>query len=420
MTIDLMTYEPRGDKQNSDFFETYRLKVFERRTSSGLGNLLGDIKALVVQVETDEALPYLQELYAMTNYRLQAGYVSKTHKIYWLANSPEQPAYIVLEPLDHDFCDDFSRLNKLYPNSRPKPNARYIGEIIHTKNLNETQKILESHDFNFHNPGTSPNPFYCNKHFKFTQISNLSCNALGYVSHDIHDHTAFDLGQPFTLTKSQQAALDKVAQFSSDKGLDKLILGIDHMATRILAAEREDAILELLSLTNYYFWGAYNIADMNSSTNVNRSLHGKDRHSPAKVFTANNTPFMVNSFEGLPMPTENFVRNYGRRMHHIAYEIKDGDHATGVKNLDYVIDTLRDEGNIAFLAKVFGECHDEPNLKQIFSRHSQYTYLITEYVERCHGFDGFFTKDNVAALTEAAGQDEALKKHADSHGHVFD
>jgi hypothetical protein len=41
--------------------------------------------------------------------------------------------------------------------------------------------------------------------------------------------------------------------------------------------------------------------------------------------------------------------------------------------------------------------------------------LITEYVERCHGYEGFFTRDNVAALTAAAGADERY-----DHGHVFD
>ncbi len=62
-----------------------------------------------------------------------------------------------------------------------------------------------------------------------------------------------------------------------------------------------------------------------------------------------------------------------------------------------------------------GECKDEPNLKQIFSAASPYSVLITEYIERCHGYEGFFTWDNVAALTEAAGQAERYE-----HGHVFD
>ena len=34
------------------------------------------------------------------------------------------------------------------------------------------------------------------------------------------------------------------------------------MATRILAGEREDALLEYLTVAPYYFWGAYNIHEM--------------------------------------------------------------------------------------------------------------------------------------------------------------
>ena len=70
---------------------------------------------------------------------------------------------------------------------------------------------------------------------------------------------------------------------------------------------------------------------------------------------------------------------------------------------------------VGFLAHVVGECRDTPNLKQIFSKKSDYSLLITEYVERCHQFEGFFTRDNVAALTEAAGEDERF-----AHGHVLD
>ena len=211
------------------------------------------------------------------------------------------------------------------------------------------------------------------------------------------------------------ARLEAAEAKAAEKGVDSLILGVDHMATRILAGEREDAILEFLTMSNYYFWGAYNIADQNSSTNVNRNPYvDDDKKSPAKVFTANNTPSFVNSFENLPMPTEDFVRNFGKRMHHVAYEVVDGDHASGEKNVDFVVDTLKDDG-VAFLAHVVGECKDEPNLKQIFSKHSAYSILITEYVERCFGYEGFFTKSNVAELTKAAGEDERYH-----HGNVFD
>ncbi len=172
-------------------------------------------------------------------------------------------------------------------------------------------------------------------------MSDHTFNSIGYSQHDLSDIEHFDLGQPFCLTESQKTSLNKIDAFSKTTGIKPLMKGIDHLATRILAGEREDAILEFLCLSNYYFWGAYNIGDMNSSTNVNRVAHGHDIESPAKVFTANNTPFMINSFEKLPMPTENFVRNYGRRMHHIAIEIADGDHSSNMKNIDFVIDILK-------------------------------------------------------------------------------
>lgn len=409
--IDPLKYRPKGDKQNSEYFQEYKDKIYQRRRSSGLEDLYGDMCAIIVQVQTGDALHYLSEIYAMMPYRYKASYISSTHKFYCLVNTEHAPAFIVMEPLNPDFRDDITRLNKMYPNAREKCNARYVGEIFKTADLMETRKILMEQDFNFHRADQTENKFYCNAHILFTRLSDFTYNCVGYTEKSIFDFDSLELGQRFYLTTQQEQILERCQQFSQEKGLDVLMKGVDHMATRILAGEREDAILEFLCLSNYYFWGAYNISDMNSSTNVNRVPHGMDISSPAKVFTANNTPFMVNSFKGLPMPTENFVRNYGRRMHHIAIEIVDGNHASGVKNIDYAVDTLRDELQIGFLANVFGECKDKPDLKQIFSKHSPYSILITEYVERCHNFDGFFTKDNVAALTQAASLDEEVKAH---------
>ncbi|MDF1756857.1 MAG: hypothetical protein P1U74_00930 [Legionellaceae bacterium] len=418
--INPFKYSPVGDKKNSDYFNEYRVKIYERRKSSGLDKLIGNIQAVVVQVQTGDATSYLQELYYMMPYRYYKSYISDTHKIYILKNTDNSPLFFVLEPLDLNFEDDLTRANRMYPNSREKFNARYVGEILKCEDLLETQKILTSHDFHFQDSETVPNKFFANEHVLFTRMSGYTFNSTGYSQHNMLDVDKFDYGQPFELSLSQQEVLQKIDDFTKSSGIKPLMRGIDHLATRILSDEREDAILEFLCLSNYYFWGAYNIGDMNSSTNVNRAISGNDIQSPAKVFTANNTPFMVNSFKNLPMPTENFVRNYGRRMHHIAIEVADGDHGSNMKNLDFVIDVLKNKANISFLAKIFGECKDEPDLKQIFSKHSQLSILITEYVERCHNFDGFFTKQNVAALTEAAGLDEIVKQHHLQKGVIGD
>lgn len=97
----------------------------------------------------------------------------------------------------------------------------------------------------------------------------------------------------------------------------------------------------------------------------------------------------------------------------MALEVADGE-TNGEKNVDYVVRKLEEAG-IPFLADVVGECTDTPNLKQIFSRSSSHSLLITEYVQRCMGYEGFFTRENVASLTEAAGQEERYE-----HGNVFD
>jgi hypothetical protein len=415
MSFDYASYAPKGDKKNSAFFEEYRTKIYERRRSSGVDDLVGNMKAAIVQVEAGDGIATMAELHRMTPYRHHSSYQAETHKYHVLHNKPEFPTVIILEPNSNSYEDYVSRLNCLYPLSRAKPNTRYIGEIFHSSDFTTLRDMLESQYIRFEYKGDTKNPFFTAENILFSGVSDFTGNRVGYSAGDFNDPKSMAFGKEIALTAAENKALKEAVAFSEEHGLLDLMLGYDHMATRILAGEREDAILEFLTMVPYYFWGAYNISEMNSSTNVTRCpTVSDDKMSPAKVFTANNTPSFVNSFERLPMPTENFVRNYGRRLHHMAVEVLDGDHNSGQKNVDYVVGVLGQQG-VPFLAHVVGECKDSPDLKQIFSKHSPHTLLITEYIERCKKFDGFFTKSNVAALTEAAGKDERYQ-----HGHVFD
>jgi hypothetical protein len=412
--IDLATYKPQGDKKNSDFFEEYLPKVYDRREESGLPELVGRMVGVAVQVEHGDALNYLAELAVMGPYRIVEARLSETHRIYVLRSQPEFPRLFVLEPLTPTYEDETTRWNALYPLARRKPNARYIGEIYHADSINAVRDTLEPQNIRFMYPGDSENTFYSGDHLVFTALSDYTFNRVGYVDIDIDDTEALQLGEVITLSSDDQEKLDRAHALQEEHGISDLVLGLDHMATRILSGDREHALLEYLTMVPYYFWGAYNIMEMNSSTNVTRHMDVDDeKKSPARVFTANNTPSYVNSFENLPMPTEDFVRNFGRRMHHMAVAVTDG-HVAEEKNVDYVVRQLSEMGT-KFLAHVVGECKADPNLKQIFSKSSQYSLLITEYIERCHHYEGFFTRDNVAALTMAAGADERYE-----HGHVFD
>jgi hypothetical protein len=403
-----------GDKKNSEFFEEYLPRVYDRRHQAGLGQIVGNTAALVVQVEHGDGIDYLAELTAMGPYRLQAARLSDTHRIYVLQSRPEFPRMLVLEPLTATYEDAVTRWNMLYPLARKKPNARYIGEIYRADSTKAVREALEPHNIRFAYPGDTVNSFYALPHMTFTFLSDFTYNRVGYVDVDLDDLDELGLGESFSLTADERGKLDRADALQAEHGIKDLVLGVDHAATRILAGDRENALLEYLTMVPYYFWGAYNIHEMNSSTNVTRHPDIDDeKKSPARVFTANNTPSIVNSFDNLPMPTEDFVRNFGRRMHHLAMAVIDG-HVADEKNVDYVVRQLGEMGT-PFLAHVVGECKDDPNLKQIFSKSSPYSMLITEYIERCHNYEGFFTRDNVAALTAAAGADERYQ-----HGHVFD
>lgn len=412
--IDLSTYQSKGDKKNSQFFEDFLPRVYERRAASGIDELVGEMAAVVVQVQHGDAAKYLAELALMGPYRPIDARLTDTHRVFLLRSQPEFPRMIVLEPLSPAYEDEVTRWNEMYPLSRAKPNARYIGEIYATSSVGAVRDALEPQNIRFVYEGDQQNPFYALPHLTFTFLSDFTYNRVGYVDVDLDDLGALGLEERLTLGSTDQAMIDAAAEKQAQRGIDGLVLGVDHLATRILAGEREDAILEYLTMVPYYFWGAYNILEMNSSTNVTRNPNvDDDKKSPARVFTANNTPSFVNSFDNLPMPTEDFVRNFGRRMHHMAYAVQDG-HVVDEKNVDFVVRELKELGT-DFLAHVVGECKDEPNLKQIFSKASPFSLLITEYVERCHGYEGFFTRDNVAALTQAAGEAERYV-----HGHVFD
>jgi hypothetical protein len=412
--VDLSTYSPQGDKKNSDFFNEYLPRIYERREEAGLPQIVDRMVGAVLQVEHGDAVNYLAELAVMGPYRLIEARLSDTHRIYLLQSQPEFPRLIVLEPLTPAWEDEITRWNTLYPLSARKPNMRYIGEIYSATSVKAVREALEPHGIRFVEPGDTPNAFYASEHLTFTFLSDHTYNRVGYADVDLDDLDALGIGDVITLSAFEQEKLDKAHALQEEHGIADLVLGLDHMATRILSGDREDALLEYLTMVPYYFWGAYNIMEMNSSTNVTRHPNvDDDKKSPARVFTANNTPSYVNSFDNLPMPTETFVRNFGRRMHHMAVAVIDG-HIAEEKNVDYVVRQLSEMGT-KFLAHVVGECKNDPNLKQIFSKSSAYSGLITEYIERCHHYEGFFTRDNVAALTAAAGADERYE-----HGHVFD
>jgi 4-hydroxyphenylpyruvate dioxygenase-like putative hemolysin len=127
------------------------------------------------------------------------------------------------------------------------------------------------------------------------------------------------------------------------------------------------------------------VKSLNSITSVARL--SKDDF--AMVFTSGIVPFIGSAESG---PTEMFINNYGTRVHHMAFSTEE---------IDSVVSELREHG-MDFLVDLVGS--PEEGLKQTFSMPSPHTMIVNEYIHRYEGFDGFFTRSNVEALTRATGK----------------
>jgi hypothetical protein len=403
MTLSL-NFPRYGDKENSPFFEEYLMKLLDYRDRVGLSDLIRQIDALMITVEPGHSIPYVGELCLMTPYHYLVTLESESHFTHVLRIDMDSPDILVREVKDSQTRGIFRSLNEVYPIGAHKPNSRYMGEVFRVTNLHEVVELQKERDVRFFNqdqirrlelPGN----------MAVVKPSPYTHNIVGYWERPEHDLRVYSLGWS-AIRDEVQAAYLEAKEIQATLGLETLLLPIDHLATRIYSQNREAAILEWLTLSSYYYWGSYNIANQNSSTNVTKSVHyTNELECPAKVFTAANHPYFVNHLLQLPSPTEQFVRNFGPRLHHLAVAVNDGE-TMGKTNIDYVVDTLRDCGK-EFLLDVIGS--REEGLKQIFSSASEYSSLIVEYVQRFDDFQGFFTKENVAELTHAAGVEESLR-----------
>ncbi len=392
-----------GDKKNSEFFEEYLIRLLEERDRVGLTDLIHEIDAIMITVDPGSAIEYVAELALMTPYHYLVTLESESHWTHVLRIDMNSPDFLVREVKDPSIRGIFRSLNEVYPIGARKPNSRYMGEILRVTDLHSVVELQQEREFRFFSQDDlrrleMPGNLAVGKPSPYTH------NIVAYMERPLDEIRVYALGMSSIRGDVQEAYL-AAKELQKKIQVDDLLLPVDHLATRVYSQNREVAILEYLSLSSYYYWGSYDIKDQNSSTNVTKSAHyANELFSPAKVFTANNTPYFVNHLEKLPSPTETFVRNYGPRLHHVAVAVKDGEHA-GMENIEYVVKSISEQGK-DFLLDVIGS--KEEGLKQIFSSASEHSSLIIEYVQRFGDFDGFFAKDNVAELTRAAGVEEEL------------
>ncbi|OAI10016.1 hypothetical protein A1359_17570 [Methylomonas lenta] len=393
-----------GDKQNSDFFEDYLQRLLEERDRSGLTDMIGGIEALMISVEPGNSVEYIAELALMTPYQYLVTLDSDKHMTHVLRIDMKSPDILLREIKSPDQSDIFRSLNNMYPVGAMRPHSRYLGEILLANDRHAVVAEQQQREFRFFSVGQLaemdlPLNISLSKPSPYTQ------NMVGYMERPVDGIRVYQHGECLILPAAQ-AANDRGKEMQERMGIADLVKPIDHLATRVYSQNREPALLEYMALSSYYYWGSYDIKDQNSSTNVTKNVRQHpESMSPAKVFTANNHPYCVGHLDKLPSPTETFVRNYGPRLHHIAVEVKDGQ-INGRENIDYIVEAIAAQGK-GFLLDTVGS--REEGLKQIFSSASDFSSLIIEYVQRFGDFQGFFTRENVALLTYAAGQEEGVK-----------
>ena len=343
--------------------------VREMRHAKGLEGLVGGLQAVVINTEPQMHDRAVQELLRTTGMDLREGFADANLTITRLGMDASPDILIQTRLADEN---PFYALN-LNPKSRFLPHTRLETFIFSTPDIEEYVQIQRDRGVDFMTDDIQYHPDYA---FIQTRPSPYTHNSLGFIQWNPHAGGSF---------KTRDAQEFGPRAGKPDMPHLQNIGALDHCATRVTAAERDSAILEFMELTNYNFAFAIYVNSLNSITNVAR-LSDKDF---AMVFTSGIASGPTPQDAG---PTEQFITNYGRRVHHMAF---------ATKEIETTYDALERDG-MRFLVELVGS--EAEGLQQTFTVPSKYTLLVNEYIQRYGDFDGFFTTSNVTTLTDATSR----------------
>ncbi len=340
-------------------------RVREKRTRDGLGGLVGGLSAVILNTEPEAFSSAVAELLRYTGLDLAESFATPAVDMAVLSRAGSADFLLTRRK---------SGENPFLPyNAGAKVGQRLATRletfVFHCFDVDRYMAIQKKNGVRFLTPDVIRTPNY---DFIQTAPSAFTGNSIGLVQWKHRGN-----GYVLPGSKSLPLELEKPdASYLANIGR------LDHVATRVKAQDRDPAILEFMALTNYDFDFAVYVESLNSITNVARL----SRDDYAQVFTSGITPFTTPETSG---PTELFIHNWGLRPHHAAFATED---------IDAVVENLRGDG-MRYISDLVGS--REEGLKQVFTVMSPTTFLVTEYIQRFDGFDGFFTKSNVTHLTKA-------------------
>jgi len=338
--------------------------LMEERRRAGLEGSAGGLEYIVINTESEQQRGAVDELLARTGLQAADAFEDSASRTVVLQRSGSADVLIT----SRKSASSFAAFTD-YPKSRHLPATRLETFAFSCCDVEEYEQIQRARGISL----MARTPI-TRSHFQYIQTTpspytGLSIGLIerpgGERSYRLPDSRDLD----WHFEKPDLPFLSHVGR-------------LDHTATRVRAADRDAAILEFMTLTNYTFDFAVYVKSLNSITNVAR-LSANDF---AMVFTSGIAPFVDETASG---PTERFIHNYGPRTHHMAWD---------TEAIDDVFAGLVEQGQ-EFLLNLIGSPNE--GLKQTLSAMSPHTLLVNEYIHRFDDFDGFFTKSNVTLLTEA-------------------
>ena len=339
--------------------------VLKERTRYGLDGLTGGLEFVVINTEPECQCNAVTELLATTGFEFREAYDEGDIRTAVLGLEGSADIIVRSRLIGGN---PFAAVND-FPGAEAFPNTRLETFVFSTPDIERYVSIQKSRGVRFLTDEIVRTDTYS---FIQTEPSPYTGNSVGLVQwHGASRTYMHGVAKPldWRFGKPQLPHLSNIGC-------------LDHAATRVRAEERDAAIVEFMLLTDYHFDFAILVKSLNSITNVAR-LTRKDF---AMVFTSGERPYIDDEVTG---PTERFTHRYGPRTHHIAFH---------TERIEDTVAALLGDG-MKFLLELAGSRED--GLKQIFSEPSPNTYLVTEYIHRYNGFDGFFTRSNVTELTRA-------------------
>lgn len=352
-------------KNSDEYLKTALPKIQIIRKESGIIGLVKGLECIIISTEFNRQINTVKEFLSTTGYSLKEIYENEASKNYILKYN-KSPDFIITSRKNE--INPFEKYN-YYPKASNLPNTRLESLIFKTNNIEKYVSIQKMRGIQFI---TDQIIHHDNYSFIQTKPSIYTNNSIGFIQWHQNKGKYSDYND-----KSITSEIKKPGE-----NYLKNIKQLDHAATRVRAQDRDASIIEFMELTNYDFKFAIYVKLFNSITNVAR-LTTKDF---AMVFTSGVKPYIDEKTSG---PTEKFIHNYGPRVHHLAFQ---------TEHIEDTFHQLKENG-MSFLIDLVGS--PKEGLKQTFSKPSENTLLVNEYIHRYGDFDGFFTKKNVTLLTAA-------------------